>query len=303
MMRRSLIAAVAFTLLSAWLIGKPATVAYTGPGDYATFTAWWGLRAYDAATAAAEVNALDLRRVSDNATCTVKVATDGNLDLTVGTVCNGATQTVTDWIGASTARVSKIYDQTAGNACGAASCDLVQATAGNQPLLVLTGGGGSGARPYLESTTDAMRLVGANTYTPNASAIRSLAVMANRAVNQRLTYLIAMTTNVTISADIGAAQWSSNVIKAATDATWHVGIASKNSNVANTSVMAVDGAENTGTSNIDVNPSAPFINDSVFDGTTRFGEGGFEDNLAWSSTIRTNLCHNMRVYWSTGGSC
>ncbi len=38
-------------------------------------------------------------------------------------------QTVTAWIGGSTARVSKMYDQVAGNACGGASCDVVQATA------------------------------------------------------------------------------------------------------------------------------------------------------------------------------
>lgn len=308
MIRRLALVALAALLpftapAQAWLIGRPVAAGYTGPGDYANFTAWWGLRAYDAAKAAAEVNALDLRRVSDNATCTVKVATDGTLDLTVGTVCNGGTQTVTAWIGASTARVSKIYDQVAGNACGGASCDLVQATAGNQPQLVLTGGGGSGTRPYLETTTDAMRLLSANNYTPNASADRSLAVMANRAVGQRVTFLVAMTTAVSINASLNAETWASSVIHAATDATWHVGIAAKNSNVADGSVMAVDGAETAGTSNTDVTVSAPHIMDAVFDGTTRFGEGGFQDNSVWSAGIRTNLCHNMRVYWGTGGSC
>lgn len=76
---------------------RPAGAIYSGLGDITSLSFWWGFRAYNATKAAAQVNSVDLRRSSDSATCTAKVATNGDLDLAVGTVCNGASQTVTGW--------------------------------------------------------------------------------------------------------------------------------------------------------------------------------------------------------------
>ena len=58
-----------------------AAPAYTGPGDIvASATAWWGLRAYDAAVAATgTTKAANLRRASDNTACDFDIATSGAL--------------------------------------------------------------------------------------------------------------------------------------------------------------------------------------------------------------------------------
>jgi len=53
---------------------------YTGPGDIvSSATAWYGLRAYNGAYAAATSKAVSLRRASDNTTCDFNVATSGAL--------------------------------------------------------------------------------------------------------------------------------------------------------------------------------------------------------------------------------
>ncbi len=57
-----------------------AVSSYTGPGDIVSgATAWYGLRAYNAAYAASAGKAVSLRRASDNTTCDFNVATSGAL--------------------------------------------------------------------------------------------------------------------------------------------------------------------------------------------------------------------------------
>jgi hypothetical protein len=75
-----------------------------GPGDITPFTVWYGLRAYSAAVAATGTQqAVDLLR-NDGATCTALIGKDGNLDISVGTPCNGNTQTVTAWNAAAASK-------------------------------------------------------------------------------------------------------------------------------------------------------------------------------------------------------
>lgn len=58
------------------------TAAYTGPGNLVSgATAWYGLRAYNAAYATGSNNAVDLRRSSDNATTTLVILSSGALDV------------------------------------------------------------------------------------------------------------------------------------------------------------------------------------------------------------------------------
>lgn len=69
-----------------------AGATYTGPGDVVSgATAWYGLRAYNAAYAATPGKSVNLRRASDNVACDVNVATTGGLGLTTAT-CNSSTQ-------------------------------------------------------------------------------------------------------------------------------------------------------------------------------------------------------------------
>ncbi len=120
----------AFAGSSQTLIGVGSgggAAAYSGPGDVVPgATMWAGLRAYSAATrgqpAANVCNAGDAACVD-----MVTDATTGALVITTvgGTNC-----------GSSTCTVKKLYDQTVGNNCAAASCDLIQNTEANRPVLV-----------------------------------------------------------------------------------------------------------------------------------------------------------------------
>src|SRR5579859_1059785 len=80
-----------------------------------TVNHFFGLVAGSAALASSGVTAADLS--NNTTTCTgVKVLSTGQLDVSTGLYCNGATQTVTAWCGANcvhagTARVSGLYDQ------------------------------------------------------------------------------------------------------------------------------------------------------------------------------------------------
>lgn len=80
-----------------------------------TVTHFFGVVAGSAALATSNVNAVDLN--NNTTTCTaVKVLSTGQLDVSSGLYCNGATQTVTTWCSTNcvvggTARVSGLYDQ------------------------------------------------------------------------------------------------------------------------------------------------------------------------------------------------
>lgn len=352
----------------------PSSQHYNGPGDVTSFTAWWGLRSYSSTTAAAAANVADLRRTSDNATCTVKLLpSTGWVDLVVGTVCNSSTQTATAWAtrrtftgaaisgtsltftgsagssasgdqiigtgittlttisGACTTSpctitpsqtvasttitelipvsVSKIYDQTAGNGCGGSSCDLVQATSASQPSLLFSGCGGTSLLPCLRAigTTGAVELVSANNFTPSSPL--SLAVVANRTSGTQTHTLVtansAASSNDTI-ASFTANKWNCHSIApTANDAAWH-STSCVLVTTPSTSTFNVDGTETTSgaltVSTAAGKPGLPRVG-AFATGTVLVGEGGFKGGTAWSSTQRTNICHNQYLAWGTATSC
>jgi hypothetical protein len=102
---------------------------YTGPGDLVSgATAWYGLRGYSGAYAAPGTNkAINIRRASDNATLDIVIKSDGTLDVAAATT----------FLAATTGFVTKLYDQS-GN-----GRDVVQATAAQQPQLLLSGSSAS----------------------------------------------------------------------------------------------------------------------------------------------------------------
>lgn len=88
--------------------GAPAVVAaYTGPGDVAGYSgayAYWGLRAYNATQAAAQVPIIDIVDQAGSNALTVNAKTDGTMDLAA----------VTAWVSAHSVTkilVNKLYDQ------------------------------------------------------------------------------------------------------------------------------------------------------------------------------------------------
>lgn len=128
MMRRVVLTTAVIALLSAWQIPKAPAPTYTGPGDIVTLDHFWGLRAASAAAAAAHVNAVRLRRTSDNAETDITVLSNGTIDAA----------TIASHCAATTCFVAKWYDQIGSVICngGVSTCEMVQATAGNQPELI-----------------------------------------------------------------------------------------------------------------------------------------------------------------------
>lgn len=89
--------------------------AYVGPGDIATAYAWWGLRAYSAATAGS--NAVRIVRASDSAQQDFVTLANGALDVA----------SIATFLAATTGKIVTLYDQTGGGR------HLTQATDANRP--------------------------------------------------------------------------------------------------------------------------------------------------------------------------
>lgn len=284
-----------------------AAPAYTGPGDIvASATAWWGLRAYSAAKAAATVAAVNLRRSSDSHTCDIKVTTAGDLG-TVTSGCstggdNGSTASTWCAVSAGSCFVTKMYDQTAGAACGG-SCDVLQATTANQPAFVFSC---LGSHPCIQSSTGTTLLQSAANFTPNASATVTLSVVANRAVGTgNPPYVEENAVNRIQGRNTVANSWqlaatSGNLFGVANDAAWHAANALLEGA---SSAFNVDGTETTVTMTNSTAAGRMIFPGGLTSNTVDLTEGGVWDNIAFSSGNRTSMCHNQFTYWGTATSC
>ena len=343
---------------------------YTGPGDIAStsFTAWWGLRAYDAAAASATVDAVDVNCNSTPGTAyTIHVTSAGNLNTAtilsdcttstfsgsmVGTTtlsttgdscaaivgaqvigagitspttvvsktsCSGGagvyvlSQSFTISAESMTALLpvlaSKLYDQTGGNACTSASCNVVQATGSEQPGIYLNCLNGA--------TLPCLRLVGSSTqfmqaasnFTP-ATGLVSMSVVGE--------------TSTAVSTPLMEENGANNFIEVTgTAGTWRL-TATANFNftasastphsvngVVNTSgltsVANVDGTETSTTTLTGTTTTGkPTVLSVTGSSNTEISEVGFADNVGWSSTTRNAVCSNQYAYWGTAtpsGSC
>ncbi len=212
--------------------------------------------------------------------------------------------------------VTKVYDQTSGNACAAASCDLTGAP--DTYYVMFLPGDGQCFTPdtkpcMIVSGSGTPSMAAAHNFTPNAGAKLSTAAIANRLTAGGTKGLAILSSDGasqknTITAKSGTAnQWtlvgvSGSFSATANDNTWHSasGVILAG---ASAGVLNIDGTETTGTTNAgDTTAGAPTMTGSTspFLGS---GEFGFTDNVTWTSGVRTSLCHNMRLYWGTGGSC
>jgi len=113
---------------SQWGIVSLYTGTYVGPGDVvASARAWWGLRAYSAATRGHA--AINVCNVSDVA-CADLITDPSTGKLVITTVGGSNCASVT-------CTVKKIYDQTAAGNC-TGSCDLIQATIADRPVFIVS---------------------------------------------------------------------------------------------------------------------------------------------------------------------
>lgn len=277
---------------------QPETITgmYQGPGDIVSgATAFYSLRAYTAAIATAGTqNIVDLRRGSDNATCTVPIGTAGNgfVDLTTQTPCAGAT--VTSFCNATSCYISKWYDQS-GN-----GRNVAQATAGNQPQLLLSGGPSS-TRPYIAfGRASSQYLSGSDptlsspvTFSAVYDRTGSLTSIAN-IINLSTTGFAFQTpalNNLISVVGGGPSVFSA----AAADSAWH---AVQGVDNAGSSVLYIDGTSNTGS--ISSGSSTGLgVGGSVTGGNTldgRMAEGGFWAS-AFSSGNQSSMNTNQHNYW------
>jgi hypothetical protein len=299
-----------YALANMLLVPPPAVASYSGPGDITAFTAWYSCtRAYSAAVAAPGTNkACDVTRTSDSTTCTVLLGTDGNVDLTVGAPCTSNTQTVTAFCNSTTCGVSKLYDQTAGSHCGSASCDVVQATAANQPVFTFSCV--ATTHPCLKTTTNVQVLVGANNITP-ATGVVSLSFLGNRVAGTTNGRMFSETSGhnsiqAAGSANLWVLNGGTNFTATANTNAFHAANGVINGASSN---FNIDGTETTGTITANTTAQKPEFLVGVGGSTTFEGaEGGFKDNTAWttgSSGVAGKLCANQAAYYGTtaGTNC
>jgi hypothetical protein len=269
--------------------GAPSPASFALPGNVASFTAWWGLRAYSASHCTGAVKAVQIRRASDNAL----------LDVLIGTDCNIAIAPAVAHCAATTCTVRTFYDQVAGNACGGASCDLLQTTDANQPAFTFNC---NGTKPCIQSAATAQTLTSANSHTP-AGATGTLYYVGRRSVGTGATVMLAQTAGAgnRIQGTSAASTWSSLGASgistlAATENTFHVAM-SVNTPTGASAFIAIDGGQTGGTTVGGTVAGVP----SGFRGgtstTTSSFEGGFVDNAIVPLTSRTALSSLARGYY------
>lgn len=260
---------------------------FAKPGDLGiAFTAWWGLRAYSSAQCSGTTQAVRLRRASDNA--------EGNILIT--TSCALDTAAAAFFCNATTCFVHTLYDQVAGNACGGATCNLVQATTATQLTFSFDC---VGAKPCVTSGTASITIASANNFTP-ATGITSLYYVGGRMVGTAATIMVNSNGNLnrlngsTANLWVAAGGTSGTISRAAIDGAIHAGIAVINGA---SSILNIDGGPTSGTMVGSTTAGAPSFGRGSTSTTTSSVEGGFIDNVALTNAQRQTLIGASRGYW------
>lgn len=307
-MKRALFAAVLFcvglTCLSqsdaafigprrALLIGKKVVApSYVGPGDVISgASAFWGLRAYSAATAGS--NAADVRCVTAAKTVTIKTLTSGNFDVA----------SLTAACPADTYFLSKLYNQT-----NPGTADMVQATTASQPGLALnclntslpctTFSGSQGMAAALASIPSPYSYVAVGERTGSTTSFGVILDTFLDGGSSGTSFLYANSANhVRFSVGNGA-----SFIATANDNAWHAYAATLSGT---TGTIVVDNTATTGTVSNAATTNNAFIgtrNDGAVGVPSRGAEFAIYPS-ALNSTQYGNLCHNQYLYWATSTSC
>lgn len=264
---------------------------YIGPGSVQAYTAFWSLRAYNNTKCTGSIPALRLRRASDSTEQDVNILTSCELDIA----------SATTFCAATTCFARTVYDQTSGNACTSATCDIQWATAANQPTFVFNC---IGTRPCLQTNTAAQGNTSTN-FTPstgvaslhvvsawvsggtnaNAVAINGGAA-SNRILalfNDARMFQVNGGTSGTLPAPTGGTPTSFNI---------GVGVIDGANSVANRNGLEATGTV-TGNTTAGIAIFARGATTSVY----RYLEGGFVDAVVLSPSQRQSLVTQARGYW------
>ncbi len=268
---------------------------YTGPGDIATFKAWYGLRGYSAAVAAPGTQkAITVRRASDNTTQDIVILNTGSLDVA----------SLTTFINATTGFVTKWFDQT-GN-----GFDVVQATSGSQPQI-LAGGFGAVTGPAMSFDGAAQYLAASfsNTTGPTTSSAVVLCTDSSSAPHFDEDYLSTYDgTKYTIASFNGASfggggastQIASNagvyIGQATTVSTWY---AINGTYDTPSTTITVNGSVTSGTSSGNGDTGATITVGNLQTGGNRFFPGYMtEAGIGAFTGSNASLNSNQRAFWS-----
>lgn len=277
--------------------GGAVAPSFQGPGDIVSgATAWYGLRAYNAAYANANGKLVNIVRASDSHACDVLAASSGGMGLTAN--CSGADngETPATFCNATTCSIATAYDQTGnGN-------NLTQATAANQPALTFNC---LGSLPCIDASAGTKCL--SVTFTSIAQPV-SHSIVANRTANT--------TTQINMLNGGNGPVWKNvaNTVgqfygsfpgATASDTAWHAMVFVANGGSA---FIDVDGTQTAGASGAGTFPNSAaygmFSQTSTCSATAtaQEAEAGFYP-LALTNTQANNLCHNQFTYWGTSTSC
>jgi hypothetical protein len=277
-----------FSLLGA----SSATSSYVGPGNLASYKAWYGLRAYNTNVATTgNMPIANFLRISDSHTCDITVAPDGSGG--IGNTANCSTpgdngQTASAFCNATTCTLATLYDQTGHG------FPIAQTTAANQPPIVFNC---VGTKPCWQMTSATIGLITVGTYTP-ATGVLTWSIIADRTVGTGVVrWLQANTTANSISsggANVVVLEANSVTFSAAmSDNHLHAITAVVNGA---SSVINIDGVETTGT--VGASTTGAALRDLGAAATTAHTiEMGVVDNVAASSSLRTSLCQNEQAFY------
>jgi hypothetical protein len=123
--------------VNAILASQSPPTPYVGPGDIVSgANVFYGVRAYNAAYAAANGKLLNIVRSSDSHACDVLATPFGGMGVTASCGTGGDNgQSAYSFCLGATCSVATLYDQSGALACGGSACDLTQATSALQPPL------------------------------------------------------------------------------------------------------------------------------------------------------------------------
>lgn len=276
-------------------VGGPVGAAsgYQGPGDIFSTSAhsfFSCARAYNAAYANGTNVLCEVQRTSDNTKCNIVVKTTGFADLT-STNCNSNTQTLAQFCNATTCGVDKMVNQV-----NAGTCDVVQATQANQPVLLLNSTP-SGTLPALRASgivgTLQVSTCAAISGVPIAFTgviIRTSGTTVAALIGQSGGSMMGFNTTGIAGVSDGVTTW---LTQTAANNSWHAvnGLVNGTGTSSAANVDGVDTTGATGTPGINAN-SLRVARVSSLTGTVALAEVGI-----WTTTTtsinRNSICQNQ----------
>ena len=201
-------------------------------------------------------------------------------------------------------KVSKIYDQTQGNNCGGASCDLVEGTDSLRPSMLPSASCPGATLPCITMIQGSSALKGATNFTSGGTVASYTGVSGHNGSLASVIKANSIQNGIFGSgtSDYALGGSTGNFIVTANTST-HVLVGATQAGT-NTSIFNVDGVETSGTTGAPGTGGGLPI--TLGSGSALSGyvtELGLLDGTFLTAGQRKTLCNNMRLYWGISGTC